>query len=161
MIKVLYSRKDVLTGLLIYGSGDSIAALLAGEFSLHRCVGMTLVGALLYGLEIPHYFRWAANKTAQLPLWRAAVLRTLLAMLYFNPLWVARHLFLIQWFSGVPMQSDIFMVALQSFLTVLPVTVLANLLIQNVISLKYRFAASALFSCLMAVLYPLLANFFR
>lgn len=159
MIKGLYRRRDLVTGLLIYGTGDSIAALLAGEFLLARCLGMAAIGALLYGLEIPHYFRWVSSKSSVLSAWQAALLRALLAMLYFNPLWVARHLFFIHWFSGAAVDSGIFLVALQSFITALPLTVLANLLIQNGIPLTYRFAASALFSCLMAIVYPLLASF--
>ena len=38
---------DMLRAGLIYGTGDSVAALLTTDFSWHRCVGMTLIGAML------------------------------------------------------------------------------------------------------------------
>ena len=55
--------QDIVTGMLIYGVGDTIAALLSGEFVLLRLIGMSFVGALIYGAEIPHYFRWVDKRT--------------------------------------------------------------------------------------------------
>lgn len=153
----LYTVKSILTGLLIYGIGDGIAALLVGEFSFQRIIGMALIGAFLYGLEIPHYFQWVESKTQSIEGWSLIAAKTTLAMLYFNPLWVARHLAFIMLLNGYPVSGDIIMVALHSFLTALPITILANVIIQNVIHLKHRFMASAMFSCSMAIIYPLIA----
>ena len=168
--------------MLIYGVGDTIAALLSGEFVLLRLIGMSLVGALIYGAEIPHYFRWVDEKTQDhkaqekhlkssegkrenLPVlrqyWKRSLHRTLLAMLYFNPLWVTRHLVFIAFFSGVvdSISLSLFYVALHSFLIAIPITATTNLFIQNIIPLTYRFMASAFFSCSMAIYYPLMSSF--
>ena len=40
-----YTRANALRGLLIYSSGDSIAALLLGEFSLTRLAVIALFGS--------------------------------------------------------------------------------------------------------------------
>lgn len=158
----LYTVRDLLTGLLVYGSGDLIAALLAGQFSVQRAAGMALVGALLYGLEIPHYFRWVARVASHHRQSRAVLMRTGLAMLYFNPLWVARHLALIAVLQGNfhAIEWPLLLTACQSFLSAIPITVSANLLIQNAVPLQHRFLASALFSCVMAIYYPLIARLF-
>lgn len=160
ILRELYQPRDLLTGLLIYGCGDLIAALLTGQFSVSRLLGMSAVGALVYGLEIPHYFRWVARYTAGTPSWRGIALRTLLAMLYFNPLWVARHLAFIALVSGniEQISLNILSIALHSFLTAIPITVIANFTIQNRVPLTHRFMASALFSCFMAIYYPLVAR---
>ena len=57
----LYSVNNIITGALIYGMGDTIASLVLVQFNLHelsllRCLGMSLIGALLYSIEIPHIF---------------------------------------------------------------------------------------------------------
>jgi len=178
----IYQRKDIITGMLIYGVGDTIAALLSGEFVLLRLIGMSFVGALIYGAEIPYYFRWVDKRTQNhkaqeknlkssegkhknlLVLrqpWKRSLHRTLLAMLYFNPLWVMRHLVFITLFSGAidSVSLSLFHVALHSFLIAIPITATANLFIQNIIPLTYRFMASAFFSCSMAIYYPLMSSF--
>lgn len=158
----LYHWKDVITGLLVYGAGDAIAASLANDFSVQRMLSMCVIGALIYGFEIPHYFRWVAKITTNYSGYKVVVLRTLMAMLYFNPLWVARHLAFIKIFSGEgqSVSIDILSVALSSFLTAIPITVIANAVIQNLIQLQYRFLASAVFSCAMAIYYPLISLLF-
>lgn len=153
-----YTKRNLITGLLIYGTGDAIAALISGEFVITRFLGMAIIGALLYGLEIPHYFQWVATRTSGLKKWQAVVLRTLLAMLYFNPLWVSRHLCFIAWLSGGMVTWEILSIGLKSFISAMPITVLANFIIQNTIVLRYRFLASALFSCFMAIFYPVIAG---
>ncbi len=154
----LYAPRDVVAGLLIFGIGDSIAALIAGQQSAGRLVGVSLTGALLYGLEVPHYFRWIARRTANDLRVRAALLRTVLAIAYFNPLWIARHLALLAVWQGRWVVDPPWMLLETSariFATALPVTLIANLLIQNVVPLRYRFIASSLFSCAMAIFYPI------
>ncbi|MCP5207870.1 MAG: hypothetical protein H7A01_11740 [Hahellaceae bacterium] len=153
----LYQRRDLVTGFFIYGVGDAVASVLSDSFSLQRLFGMALIGALMYGLEIPHYFHWVAKKTQPLNRAKAAMARTLFAMLYFNPLWVARHLAIIGLLNGERLPPSLFLIALQSFLSAMPLTVFANMLIQNAVPLKNRFIASALFSCFMAIYYPLAA----
>ena len=45
--KLIYTRRNILRGVFIYSIGDSIGALILGEFSVYRMLGMMLVGAPL------------------------------------------------------------------------------------------------------------------
>lgn len=152
-----YRAPDMLRGLLIYAAGDTCASLILSQFSLSRMAGMMLVGATVYALEIPRYFRWIDNRTRSMEGMSGAISRTGLAMLYFNPLWIARHLLFIQIFSGRwdSVNWDLLRIGLYSFAVNVPLALGANYLIQNRISLKWRFFASAVFSALMAVYYAL------
>ncbi|MEZ5505584.1 MAG: hypothetical protein R3F38_06215 [Gammaproteobacteria bacterium] len=98
---------------------------------MQRALGMALIGALLYGLEIPHYFRWVARVATPHSRGRAILIRTGLAMLYFNPLWVTRHLARIALLQGRDTIDLALHLTYQSFLSAIPITVSANLLIQK------------------------------
>jgi hypothetical protein len=156
-LKFQLSRKDILRGALIYASGDTTASLILQEFMWSRLIGIMLIGATVYAIEIPHYFRWIDSRVLHLSGFRQSLVKTGLAILYFNPLWIARHLAFILLFSGHLKQIswDILRVAEWSFLVNIPLSVAANYLIQNKINLKYRFLGSAVFSALMAVYYAL------
>ena len=91
--------KDIISGAIIYAIGDSIASLLLNEFQLTRLLGMMFVGATVYAYEIPNYFIWIDKKAKQENRIKETIYKTLLAILYFNPLWIARHLFFIKLFS--------------------------------------------------------------
>ncbi len=151
-----YNLSNVTRGFIIYPLGDTIAALLMNEFSVTRLIGMMLVGALIYSLEIPAWFSYINTKYTNMQ-------RTLMAMLYFNPLWIARHLLFIFLFSGQIslIHWSIFSIALKSFAVNLPVAFAANYLIQNKLPLHWRFFSSALFSSLMAVYYALSSVIFK
>jgi hypothetical protein len=144
-----------MKGALIYASGDTMASLILDEFSWHRLAGIMLIGATIYAFEIPNYFRWIEKRTVGSTGFRYSMHRTALAILYFNPLWIARHLFFIQLFSFrfSEISWDIFRIASLSFLVNIPISLLANYLIQNKIPLTWRFMASAIFSALMAIYY--------
>lgn len=150
--------RDMLRGALIYGIGDTIAAVIVGNESMSRWLGITLIGALLYAWEIPLYFRWIEKKSLLFSKTRQQVYKTLMALLYFNPLWITRHVLFILIFSGQwqDIQWSVLSDALHSFLIAIPVTLLANGLIQTQLSLQHRFLASALFSAAMAIYYPLM-----
>jgi hypothetical protein len=156
-LKLVFTGKNILKGALIYASGDTIASLILNEFSWHRLAGIMLIGATLYAFEIPNYFQWIKKRTKGTTGFRNSMLITALAILYFNPLWIARHLFFIQLFSfhisGI--SWDIFRIASLSFLVNIPISLLANYLIQNTVTLKWRFFASAVFSALMAIYYAI------
>ncbi len=156
-MRITYSVIDILRGMIIYAAGDTTAAIILQQFSWPRTFGMILVGATFYAFEIPNYFRWIDRSTKQLSPWRTAGRRTLLALLYFNPLWIARHLFFIFLFSGryEAITGQIFGIALKSFLVNIPISLTGNYIIQNKIALKHRFFASATFSALMAIYYAL------
>lgn len=157
-----YQPADVLRGGLIYASGDTIAALLADEFSWLRMLGILLVGSTVYAFEIPNYFSWIDRRVKQSGGLRAALRRALLAMLYFNPLWIARHVLFLKIFMGQFGQIGwhLLSIGLMSFLVNIPISLLANYLIQNVVPPRQRFVASATFSALMAIYYALSAVWF-
>ncbi|UII34256.1 hypothetical protein LVD17_10585 [Fulvivirga ulvae] len=158
-----YKRSNILRGGLIYCTGDTIAALLLNEFSLIRLIVMVIVGATLYAFEIPNYFRWIDSKTAAYKGIRKSLFKTLLALLYFNPLWIARHVFFIK-ISMMPLLQislySMLSIAFYSFLVNVPISFIANYLIQNKINLRWRFMASAIFSALMAIYYAMSTAWF-
>lgn len=159
-----YKRSNIIRGGLIYCTGDTIAALLLNEFSITRLLTMVAVGATLYALEIPNYFKWIDSKTATYKGVRKSMVKTLLALLYFNPLWIARHLFFIK-ISMMPWQqisfNSLISIAFYSFLVNIPISFIANYLIQNKVSLRWRFMASAIFSALMAIYYAMSTVWFN
>ncbi|WP_457616912.1 hypothetical protein [Lutibacter sp.] len=118
---------------------------------------MVLIGATLYAFEIPNYFKWIDQKTKKMQGITLTLSKTLLAIVYFNPLWIARHLFFIKVFSGnfSAINTHLLEIAMWSFLVNIPISFLANFLIQNKVQLKWRFLASAIFSALMAIYYAL------
>lgn len=152
-----FTKANILRGAIIYSTGDLIAALLLSEFSITRLLGMILIGATLYAFEIPNYFAWIERKTSLLIGFKKTLVKTGLAILYFNPLWIARHLLFIKLFSGTFDQIDmnLLKVASLSFIVNIPISFIANYLIQNKVHLDWRFLASAIFSALMAIYYAM------
>ena len=148
--------------MLIYGSGDTIAALLLGEFQWTRLLGMMLLGGTLYAWEVPHWFRWIDRHSPKLQGWTAPLRRTALALLYFNPLWIARHLAFIALFSAdwQALNLALLDIGLRAFVVNIPLALGANWFIQNHLSSPRRFIASALFSALMAIYYALSSTIF-
>ncbi len=151
-----YKRSDITRGVIIYPLGDTVAALLMHEFSVQRLLGMVVVGGLIYSLEIPAWFCYINERYRGMQ-------RTLMAMLYFNPLWIARHLLFIFFFSGQisMVHWSILTIALKSFAVNLPVAFAANYIIQNKLPLNWRFFSSAVFSSLMAIYYALSRVIFK
>ncbi|OPL17680.1 MAG: hypothetical protein AVO35_09490 [Candidatus Aegiribacteria sp. MLS_C] len=143
--------------MLVYAAGDTAASLILSQFMLSRLAGMMLVGGCVYALEIPRYFRFIQRRTAGMGGLSASLARTGFALLYFNPLWIARHLLFIAVFSFEwrAVSPELLRLGLLSFTVNIPVTFAANYSIQNRISLEWRFLASAVFSSLMAVYYAL------
>jgi hypothetical protein len=155
-MKSLLTKRNSLHGAIIYSLGDSCAALLTGEFQVSRLVGMMLLGGSLYAIEIPLYFAWLKNRFDKQSLVNG-IKRALLAQAFFNPLWIARHLAFINFFSGqfAAIQWNLIGIGLDSFMQILPVTLLVNYVIQNFIPHSWRFFASAVFSTVMAIYYAL------
>lgn len=146
----------MIRGLIIYPLGDTIAALILHEFSIYRLLGMMVVGGLIYSLEIPAWFSYINERFT-------GIGRTLMAMLYFNPLWIARHLVFIFLFTGQvsTIHWSILIIALKSFAVNVPVAFTANYVIQNKLPLRWRFLSSAVFSSLMAIYYALSRVIFK
>ncbi|WP_299120101.1 hypothetical protein [uncultured Winogradskyella sp.] len=123
---------------------------------------MVLVGATFYAFEIPNYFDWIVKQTNNLKGLKATLTKTGLAIAYFNPLWIARHLLFIKLFSGQfeAINFSLLEIAFWSFLVNIPISFIANYIIQNRFKLKWRFLGSAIFSALMAIYYALSETFF-
>jgi len=123
---------------------------------------MIVVGAIIYSFEIPNYFSWIDKVTKSYQGLKKTLVKTGLAIVYFNPLWIFRHLIFIKFFSGNFEQINIglLIISCWSFLANIPISLIANYLIQNKVRLDWRFIASALFSALMAVYYALSETIF-
>jgi len=158
-----YTKSNILKGALIYSAGDTIAAFLLDEFSIYRLLGMMFIGATIYAFEIPNYFAWIDRRTVRYNRIKKTLLKTGLAIAYFNPIWIWRHLLFIKIFSGNLdlVTIELFYIACISFLVNIPISFIANYIIQNRIQLSWRFLASALFSALMAIYYALSETIFN
>ena len=161
-MKIGYRLSDAVYGGLIYGIGDSIATLILGDLGWIRLLGMVTLGATLYAIEIPNYFKWIDKKMPAQIGFYPKLKRTMLAILYFNPLWIARHLLFIKLFS---LQFDeinlgLISIAFFSFLGTIPIGILGNYIIQNRIKIDKRYIASSIYSALMAIYYAMSTAWF-
>ncbi len=120
-------------------------------------LGMMFIGGTVYAFEIPNWFRWIDSKTGRINGLKGSFSRTGLAILYFNPLWIARHLLFIQILQGSwsNINWNLLRLGIFAFMANVPVAFIANYVIQNRVSLKWRFFASAAFSSLMAIYYAM------
>ena len=145
--------RNMLRGALVYPLGDALATALSGHWSAGRMLGVALVGATLYAVEIPWVFGHIQDfsKRVARPT-QAGWLRAGLALAYFNPLWIVRHFFFLRLFAGEPMGGldALLRTAGLSFAANLPLTLMGNAVIQMRVRLEHRFLASAMFSGLMA-----------
>ncbi len=164
MRRLHYTWRNVKNGVLIYSLGDTIATLITGEFSITRILGMAFLGATVYALEIPNWFlnidRWTEKTKAGL---KRNILRVGYSLLYFNPLWIARHMFFIALFSGEweKISWGLLTAGGLSFLMNVPLSIVGNYVIQNKISFQWRYVASSIFSSFMAISYAMGAVWFR
>lgn len=152
-----------MRGAIIYSAGDTIAAILLNEFSIYRLLGIMLVGATIYAFEIPNYFAWIERRTISLNGIGKTLAKTGLAIAYFNPIWIFRHLAFIKLFSGnyAQINGNLMRIAFWSFLANIPISLLANYMIQNKVKLDWRFIASAIFSAIMAIYYASSETIFK
>ena len=172
---------DVIVGWTVYPAGDLVAQLITGHVEPLRIVVMALAGGLIYRYEVPWWFR----KLDQHELSEARGIRrffvrdaendrhlnwlgrTVGAILYFNPLWIARHMLFIRLGSD-PSSLQHFGSALtealvlgtKSFFVNLPISFIGNYLIQVRIPLRWRFLASSIFSAILAAAYALAYRYF-
>lgn len=171
---------DVLWGFLIYAVGDLIGQVILRQVSLVRTLGFGFIGGTVYALEIPIWFRliegttcrpdeqsrlrWLFRRPAEDGVCRFNSLgRTIAALVYFNPVWLARHMFFISCLTslaaGTALGSPgtvfvrLIPVACKSFLVKIPLAFIGNYAVQNWIPLRGRFAGSAAFSAVNAVWY--------
>ena len=156
-----YRWQDGVRGLCIYAGGDSVAAAILGEFGWLRVAGMMAVGGLLYAWEIPAFYGWIDRVTHKGGR-GGGLKRTLLATLFFNPLWIARHLAFVKLFSGRTGEIGwaLLSTGCYSFVGSIPIALVGNYLIQVATPLRHRFLASAFFSALMVVYYAASSRWF-
>lgn len=159
--KILFSRTESLKGAITFGVFDTIAALILGEFSWLRLVGMSLIGASVYAVEIPSYFAWIQAKSQKMSHTKGNWYKTLMTVAYFNPLWIARHMCFIYLLNQQAITWGVLGTAWQSFVYGMPVSVVVNYLIQNKVPMKQRFLISSLFSGCMAIFYAVSAVIFK
>ncbi|MCB1583866.1 MAG: hypothetical protein R3E90_00735 [Marinicella sp.] len=159
--KLIVKKSESIKGALVFGLFDAIAAYILGEFSIIRLLGMSLMGATFYATEIPSFFAWIEHKSQSMKAWHGKLYKTLMTAVYFNPLWVARHMCLIYLLNRQSFGWEVMNTAWLSFWYGLPVSLLANYVIQNHIVMKYRFLASAIFSGCMVVFYAVSAVYFK
>lgn len=159
---MIYTKQNIIKGAFIYSIGDTIAALLVNEFSNIRLLGILVIGATFYALEIPNYFAWIDKKTSHFKGFKLSLTKATLAILYFNPFWIMRHLAIIKYISGKQNEINMHLleIAFISFLVNIPISFIANYIIQNKIKLDNRFISSAIFSGLMAIYYALSETWF-
>lgn len=179
--------KNSIRGFLVYSIGDLIAQIILNDVSLIRTFGLAIIGASIYAIEIPIWFRiietsrfnFKKNKSEKNLFYRqnsdtdykfSPVSKMLLAVLYFNPLWIARHMFFIQLFLFIEKGGnfkiiDTFLkmipLATMSFVSNIIVVIIGNYIIQNKINLKYRFISSAIFSAILAMYYAISIVLFK
>jgi hypothetical protein len=152
-------NKNQVRGLIIYPLGDLIAQLILGEVNFYRTGIFAIVGCFIYSFEIGKWFGYLEKKI------KNPFLKTGLAVLYFNPLWIARHFLFIELalhpnlFTTGAGFLELLINAIQagsrSFAGAILISFLANYLIQNRVPLKNRFLFSAVFSALMGIYYAL------
>lgn len=145
---------------LIYCGGDSAACLMTGQLSALRMLGVALLGATVYSVEIHYYFAWIRSRVLLPQSHPERIVRALLAVAWFNPLWISRHTFFLRGFSGelTDPGMNLLRMGLVSFALTLPISLAANYFIQNRVRPHRRLHASASYSAAMAVYYALMAN---
>lgn len=145
----------------MFGVFDTVAALFLGDFSWLRLVGISLIGGSIYAIEIPSYFAWIQSKSQSMSITRGKWFKTCMAVVYFNPLWIARHMCFIYLLNQQAINWNVMTTALQSFAFGMPVSLLVNYMIQNHVFMYNRFLASSLFSGCMAIYYAVSAVIFK
>lgn len=171
-----------LAGWVLYPLGDLIGQVIMGDPSLSRYITITVVGGVLYRFEIPKWFgfldrfrlekdsiqkhrllRYFVNEaTTDGPFKFNWLGKTIGAALFFNPLWIARHLFFIAVattpfhdINWIEILGSTLRAGSISFLTNLPICIIGNYFIQEHLSLKYRFLGSALLTTLLNIKYAM------
>ncbi|MBS4015518.1 MAG: hypothetical protein KGZ86_03680 [Candidatus Latescibacteria bacterium] len=179
---------DMVRGFFVYGIGDLIAQIILGQTSITRTVGIGLIGSTVYALEIPLWFRIientfcrASDKIRACRLFKEpnqnnqCLLnykgRTLMALSYFNPLWIARHMFFIGLLNAISngtlfsspfhIYLSLLGIAWKSFIINIPITIIGNYIVQNKLSMKYRLTGSAVLSSICAIWYALSKVIFK
>ncbi len=179
------SLLNTIIACALYPIGDAIGQCILGSYNFERTVCIALVGTLLYRYEVPAWLKFVdtlrvSDKTQERlsyffentgndnnPLnW---IGRTLGSMSYFNPLWIARHTFIIYMVTH-HMQLNMgpfeavghfILLGCKAFLTNMPIALAGNFIIQQKLPHHYRFIGSATLSGIFSICYALEFVFFK
>jgi hypothetical protein len=156
-----YTRTNIIRGALIYTIGDSTAALIVDEFSLLRLLAILFLGGVVYAFEIPNLLLWI-NDHYYADSFKNKFLGALIFSFYFNPLWIARHLLIINLFQGNfdAISWDLLTIGFRSFIYSLPFVFPMNYMVTNVVRYNWRFTVSGIISGIMALYYALSESIF-
>lgn len=160
---MIYTKRDVFWGGVLLAISDTIAALITDQFSYVRLIGMFVVGATLYAIEIPNFFDWLEKfTTKRYSGFKKKMAKTIAVALFFNPLWIFRHFVFIYFFLGEfdLINMALFNTAILSYVYNVPISLAGNYLIQNKVSLNWRFVVNSVFSALLTLYYALSPSIF-
>lgn len=155
---MIYTKKDIFWGGILLALSDSIAAIMTDQFTWIRFVGMLIIGATLYAIEIPNYFYWLEKFTDNhFKGLKRKVLKSVAVVIFFNPLWIFRHYIFIYLLIG---EFDLINLPLLKSASIsyafnVPISLIGNYLIQNKMPLKWRFIGSSVFSVIMILYYTM------
>ena len=171
------TRTDKLSGLIIYPLGDLIAQLILGDVSFLRLFFVALLGRFIYAIEIPKWFGFLASLKKRNPVtiisqtfWEKEneqphlnwLGKTIGATVWFHPIWIARHMLVIELANIVSGKTDFIeflpealKLGTMSYIGQFPVAVVVNYIIICKLSEKTRFIWSSVFSGLLAIYYAI------
>jgi hypothetical protein len=177
---------NTLISWTLFPLGDLCAQLITQEFNPYRLLALSLAGGLIYQYETTAWFELLENKCFSpqelwvFPFLKPAVRettesiyqlngvgKTMGAILYFNPIWIARHMLFITLgttpcssLNGAIVLSSL-LSGSKSFLVNLPLSLLANYILQEKIPYRYRYLGSIVLTGLFAIAYALHYQYFH
>ena len=151
----------VILPVLVYPAGDAVAQSILGDINPYRSLALLIAAALFYSIEIPKWFgmleKYCPNRFG----------KTVGAVLYFNPLWIARHMLVIKfgesYFNHSILLKEIplcLMLGLKSFLANIPISIIGNYIVQVKVPFQYRFLGSVILTGIFAIVYAFAYKFF-
>jgi len=167
--------------ILLFPIGDLIAQTILGEFNFYRLIAIMALAVCFYQWETPMFFKFLDKYKTNWNLQKFIFLkplfteenklswsgRTFGALLFFNPIWVARHIYVIslgeKHFNFVISIHDIISslsIGTKSFIATLPIALIGNYIVQAKLPLKHRFLGSVILTSVFAIVYALSYKFF-
>lgn len=181
-LSIKISNTDKISGWIIYPIGDLIAQLVLGDVSLLRLLIIALVGRYVYAIETPKWFGFLATwKRALKPtgiakfFWEKQkdgfyfswLSKTLGSTFWFNPLWIARHMLVLELANIITGTSSFFKFLPQalhlgsiSFVMQFPVAIVVNYIIICRLDAKSRFIWASIFSGTLSIYYAVVRVYF-
>lgn len=163
-MKFVYNKKDILWGGIILAVSDGLAAYLTGGFSWIRFIGLLIIGSTLYAIEIPTFFSWLENYAkSKFTGIKRKLIKTIAVVIFFNPLWLFRHFAFIDILTGQTelINYHLLQTASISYIINVPLSLIGNFIIQNIIPLEWRFLSSSIYSAIMIMYFALSQVYFQ